>query len=164
MISGPISFWHPAKFLSTWFGVGLLRPAPGTWGTLAALPFAWGIAHYLMPSALFLAAILAYAIGIWSSQVYSNLTRSHDASEVVIDEVAGVWLTLAFAPVTVTGYAAAFLLFRLFDIAKPWPIGWADKKLPGGFGIMTDDMIAGLFAGIIIFLLDFNGWLPNVSF
>lgn len=159
-----LPYWHPAFLLSTWFGAGLLRPAPGTWGTVAALPFAWVISAYFTPWFLLPASIAIFALGVWSSARYSKATDTHDASEIVIDEVAGIWLALAFAPVSLTAFALAFVLFRFFDITKPWPIGWADKTLPGGLGIMTDDMIAGAFAGIIVYLVNHYGWLPHVSF
>lgn len=162
MTHSGISFWNPASLISTWFGVGFIRPAPGTWGTLAAIPFGWAITHFAGTSALAFASIAAYAVGIWSSDYYSRATNSHDASEIVIDEVAGIWLALAFAPVTLIGFALSFILFRAFDIMKPWPIGWLDKNLPGGVGIMSDDMLAGLIAGIIVYFLNQVGWLPNV--
>lgn len=160
----PPPFLHPAVILSTWFGSGYLRPAPGTWGTLAALPFAWGI-HYLGGQAgLAVCALLAYAIGTWSAHVYSRLTDSHDASEVVIDEVAGVWLAFAFVPLSFVGLVIAFLLFRIADILKPWPASWADRSLGGGFGIMTDDMIAGLYAGGVTYAIMQTEWIADVSF
>lgn len=157
------SFFHPAVFLSTWFGTGLLKPAPGTWGTLAALPFAWCIAKYYGQEALIIASILIYFLGVYTSHIYSKLTNSHDASEVVIDEVAGVWLTLGFVPINISSLIIGFLLFRLFDIFKPWPIGPVDKRMPGGWGIMTDDMIAGLFAGILLYGANMMGWLNFVN-
>lgn len=159
-----IAIWHPATMISTWFGVGFLRPAPGTWGTIAALPFAWLIHAHLGLFTLLVGTMVAYGLGIWCAEIYSRATNSHDASEIVIDEVAGVWLALCFAPISLLGYITAAALFRFFDILKPWPIGWADKKLPGGFGIMTDDMIAGLAAGLITYSLHWQGLLPDVSF
>ena len=155
-------FAHPACWISTWFGAGFLRPASGTWGTLAALPFAWAIGSAFGQTGLVIAALIAYGIGIWSSGLYSQMTDSHDASEVVIDEVAGVWLTLAAIPLSLPALIAGFLLFRVMDIFKPFPANIADRRLPGGVGIMTDDMIAGLYAGLVLFGLNHFGWLPHV--
>ena len=155
-------FSNPAVWISTWFGSGYLKPAPGTWGTLAALPFAWFIHEAGGQMALLIASILAYLIGIWASGRYSKLTGSHDAGEVVIDEVAGVWLALAAIPLTLASLVIGFLLFRFTDITKPFPANLADKKLSGGFGIMTDDMIAGLYAGLALYGLNYMGWVPNV--
>ncbi|RED53259.1 phosphatidylglycerophosphatase A family protein [Aestuariispira insulae] len=155
-------FLHPANWISTWFGAGYLRPASGTWGTLAALPFAWAIGQSFGQTGLFIMALMAYGVGIWSSGLYSQMTQSHDASEVVIDEVAGIWLTLAAIPLSLSSLVVGFFLFRIMDIVKPFPANMADKRLPGGIGIMTDDMIAGLYAGIALYYINDYGWLPYV--
>ncbi|MDP6690834.1 MAG: phosphatidylglycerophosphatase A [Alphaproteobacteria bacterium] len=137
---------HPACLLATWFGSGLLRPAPGTWGSLAALPFAWIITYYGGPIALAAATVLIFALGCWASDVYERAGGDKDPGVVVIDEVAGQWLVLIAAPLDPWYYLAAFVLFRICDILKPWPAGWADRKLSGGLGIMMDDILAALYA------------------
>ena len=152
----------PGASLAVWvaigFGSGLIRPAPGTWGSLAALGAGAALWACVGPLALYGAAIAASLIGIWAAARYQQLTGRHDASEVVIDEFAGQWLALAALPLagaalTLQGAAAAFILFRLFDIWKPGPIGWADARLPGGLGVMADDVLAGLLAGGILWAL-----------
>ncbi len=136
---------HPACLLATWFGAGLLRPAPGTWGSLAALPFAWIIVHYGGPFALAAAAIAVFALGCWAGGVYEQASGGKDPGVVVIDEVAGQWLVLIAAPLDPWYYFAAFVLFRLCDITKPWPANWAERRFTGGLGIMLDDIMAALY-------------------
>jgi phosphatidylglycerophosphatase A len=134
----------------TWFGSGWLPWAPGTWGSLAALPFAWLILTYGGPVVLALAALALFGAGCWAADIAARDTQTKDPGWIVVDEVVGQWLTLLAAPRNLFGYAAAFLLFRLFDIWKPWPIGWADRRLEGGFGIMFDDVLAAIYAAIVL--------------
>lgn len=155
-----------SRAIATLGGVGLIRPAPGTWGSAAAIPLAW-ILHGLggFP-ALGIATILAIAVGYWSIVAEERATNTHDASEIVVDELAGIWLALWplsaglwHAGVTGwmfpwPGWVGAFVLFRLFDIWKPGPIGWADRR-PGAMGVMLDDLIAGLFAAVGVSLAAF---------
>jgi phosphatidylglycerophosphatase A len=148
----PLPLSEPACLLATWFGVGRLQPASGTWGSLAALPFAWLINHYGGSLALLAASLLVFGLGCWAAQKYEAASDSHDASAIVIDEVAGQWLCLCLAPANLLAYGLCFALFRLFDIWKPWPISWLDAKVGGGFGVMIDDMLAGLF-GLACFVL-----------
>ncbi len=138
------------RILVTWFGSGWLPWAPGTWGSLAALPFAWLIVTYGGLGALALAAIVLFGVGCWAADIAVRETQTKDPGWIVIDEVVGQWLTLLAAPAGFLGYAAAFLLFRLFDIWKPWPIGLADQRLEGGFGVMADDVLAAIYAAIIL--------------
>lgn len=152
-IPATLSIWHPAFLLATWFGSGLLPKIPGTWGSAAALPFAWVIAWYGGPWALLAAAFVAFVAGLWAADVYGRHSGVKDAGPIVIDEVAGQWLTLVpFVPEPAT-YLAGFVLFRAADIAKPWPASWADRKLDGGMGVMLDDVIAGIYAGLALFAL-----------
>ena len=147
--------WHPAHLLATWFGAGLSPLAPGTAGSLAALPFAYLIGHYLGIIGLGVAIAVVFVIGIWAAHRFSKRTASHDAGPIVIDEVAGQWLAMLLVPADVVLYAIGFALFRLADIFKPWPIGWADKRIKGGFGVMLDDLLAGGLAAIILW----NIWI-----
>lgn len=148
-----ITLAHPAALLATWFGAGLLPKAPGTWGSAAALPFAWLIMAWGGAGALLAASATCFAAGWWASAVYVVRTGADDPGEVVIDEVAGQWLVLALAPLDPLAYLVGFGLFRLFDVWKPWPVGWADRSIGGGLGIMLDDMIAGGYGliGMAIF-------------
>ncbi|MGV8995953.1 MAG: phosphatidylglycerophosphatase A [Parvibaculaceae bacterium] len=143
------------KYIATWFGSGLIPKAPGTWGTIAAIPFAWVIVTLFGPFALLIAAVIAFAIGIWAAGAYATTIGKPDPSEVVIDEVAAIWLILAFVPMTWVGWFIAFVVFRFFDVAKPWPVSLADAKLKGGFGIMADDIIAALYTLLILWLMQF---------
>ncbi|TMV08653.1 phosphatidylglycerophosphatase A [Ruegeria sediminis] len=152
-----------AQLIGTVAGVGYLRPAPGTWGSLAALPMAW-ILHIAGGFPLLvLATLAAFLGGFWATGVMTEGQEDHDPSEIVIDEVVGQFIALwalsypAWAHgISITalwpGWIAAFVLFRLFDIAKPGPVGWADRK-GGPLGVMLDDMIAGIFAAIGVALL-----------
>ena len=132
------------------FGSGLLKPASGTWGSLAALAPGLLIAQRYGAAGLIIAAALAYGLGHWASTIWIDGTADKDPSPIVIDEVAGLWLTLTLAPLTPLGIALAFALFRLFDILKPWPVRWADKNIGGATGIMLDDVLAGIWAALVL--------------
>ena len=142
--------------LATFFGVGRAPFAPGTVASLVALPFAWLILWKLGPLALVAASLIAFAVGVWSCDVYAKRKGIVDPSECVIDEVAGQWLACAAAPLSPVGFTIAFALFRLFDITKVWPVS-EGEKLAGGWGIMVDDMIAGALAAVIIGVLRWQG-------
>ncbi|WP_422366790.1 phosphatidylglycerophosphatase A [Pelagibius sp.] len=144
-MAGP-SPWLPSSLLATWFGSGLLPGAPGTWGSLAALPFGLVILWLGGPIALALAAALVFALGLWASAVYQRGLDRKDPGEIVVDEVAGQWLALLPTALDPLGVVLAFVFFRLFDILKPWPASWADRSLSGAPGIMLDDIFAGLYA------------------
>lgn len=139
-----------AEYLSTLLGIGR-APVSGTVASAVALPFAWIILAHGGGVVLGAASVIALGVGIWSCDVYVRATGKDDPSECVIDELAGQWLACAFAPLSLWGFALAFILFRLFDIAKPWPIS-AMERLPGGYGVMMDDMGAGLVAGLLVLL------------
>ncbi len=150
----PKSRAHPTFWLATWFGSGLLPRAPGTWGSLAALPFAWVLIQYGGPYVLIIATLSVLILGTLVSEHYSRVTARSDPGEVVIDEVAGLWLTLLPVAHTIgwLELAIGFALFRLFDIWKPWPVSLADRQIKGGVGIMIDDVIAGLYAAFFMYL------------
>ena len=157
--------------IATFFYIGHMRPAPGTWGSFAALPAAWVIYALIGPWGLFAGVILSYVLGVWATGVETSGKENHDPSEIVIDEVCGQWIALlpvafgaASAGVSITtlwpGWIAAFALFRLFDITKWGPVGWADR-IHGPTGVMLDDVFAGLFAAIGVMAL---AWLAHVGF
>ncbi|WP_306755115.1 phosphatidylglycerophosphatase A family protein [Paracoccus actinidiae] len=144
--------------ITTFFGIGRLRPAPGTWGSAAAVLLA--VLVYQAGGALLipLGAVLAALIGFWAVPQALRMTTDEDPSEIVIDEVAGQWLAMSFTVIPLwrhgisildawPGFVVPFLLFRLFDIWKPWLVGRADRQ-GGAVGVMMDDLWAGLFAGI----------------
>jgi phosphatidylglycerophosphatase A len=163
-----------SKLLCTWFGVGFLKPAPGTWGSLVAVIIAYLMVHLPYGWAILcVCAVLVTIIGARASTHYMRRSHTkHDPSEIVIDEVAGQWLTYAFfygwliattgvqheslallSQVAISPYVllAGFVLFRLFDILKPWPISLADRRIHGGFGVMFDDVLAALAASTLLF-------------
>lgn len=155
-----------AENLATVFGLGRVRTAPGTVASAVALVPAFLIAWLGGRFALLAAGLAANAIGAWACELYAHEKGENDPSECVIDEVAGQWIACAFVPLTpfsfvplsLPGFAIAFVLFRVFDIAKPWPISRLEK-IPGGLGIMADDLAAGLLAGTIVAILAHAGFL-----
>ena len=151
----PASVWrNPIHFMAFGLGSGASPWAPGTVGTLAAVPLWYLLAQLSLPFYL-LAVLLAFLIGCWLCQRTSDDIGVHDHGGIVWDEFVGYWVTMIAAPVTPLWALIGFVLFRIFDIWKPWPIGWADKRVHGGLGIMLDDLIAGLFAALLLQLLLF---------
>ncbi|MBN2768798.1 MAG: phosphatidylglycerophosphatase A [Campylobacterales bacterium] len=156
------------KLLLTFFGTGLSPKAPGTVGSFAALIVAIPVIYFLGIESLSMLTLAITIIGIFEINRYENKVKEHDAQEIVIDEVAGMWLTLIIAyPIgvgvgydfgVILSFVLSFLAFRLFDIWKPSTIGWIDRKVEGGLGVMGDDILAGLagglLAGIILIGLD----------
>ncbi|MES9871416.1 MAG: phosphatidylglycerophosphatase A [Sedimenticola sp.] len=136
---------NPVHLLAFGMGSGAAPKAPGTVGTLAAIPIYLGVRHLDSVSYLLLVALL-FVIGIWLCGRTSSDLGVHDHGGIVWDEWVGFLLALWLIPPGWVWLLAGFLLFRLFDILKPWPIGWLDRRVSGGFGIMLDDLIAGLFA------------------
>ncbi|MBV8506798.1 MAG: phosphatidylglycerophosphatase A [Alphaproteobacteria bacterium] len=149
--------WHPALVLGTWFGVGLLPVMPGTWGSLAALPCAWAIRSIWGVAGLAIAAVIVFAVGCWAAGALAKTSGAKDPGAIVIDEVAAQWLVLLPAPLDPLSYAAAFSLFRIFDIWKPWPAGLADRRFPGGLGIMLDDLLAAVYAVLVLLVALMTG-------
>jgi phosphatidylglycerophosphatase A len=141
----------PSHLFAAWFGIGLIQPAPGTWGSLVGL-LIWYFAEFLHSSINIILPIFILFSWLVCSQA-SKDSDFKDHSAIVIDEVAGMLVALSFVSHGIVTYLCAFLLFRLFDIWKPWPISWVDKNVAGGFGILLDDLIAGLFAGGIIYTI-----------
>ncbi len=150
-----------ARLVATVGGIGLIRPAPGTWGSAAAIPAAWGL-HGLGGFPLLLAATLAViALGVWAVGAMTRGAADHDPSEAVIDEVAGMWIALM--PLSAglwlagaepwlfpwPGWVGGFVAFRLLDIWKPGPVGWADR-MNTALGTVLDDVIAGLLAALLV--------------
>ena len=148
--------WH---LLATGFGSGLSPIIPGTMGSLAAIPF-WLLMYWLLPVWLcWLIILLGFAVGIVICQRTSDDMQVHDHGSIVWDEFIGMWMTLMAIPLVNWQWVLiAFALFRFFDMLKPWPIGWFDRQVGGGFGIMLDDIIAAIFAIAIVAAL--AHWLP----
>jgi phosphatidylglycerophosphatase A len=140
--------------LATCFGIGWIPRAPGTFASASALPLGWVLVTAGWP-ALLAGSVLVTLLGIWACGLHARRVGLYDPSECVLDEVAGQWFALIPIGLQVRAsdwrlYGIAFLLFRLFDIFKPWPIS-AAEKLPGGFGVMLDDVLAGLAAAVLLF-------------
>lgn len=142
-----------AGWLATWGGSGLLPYAPGTWGSLAALPFGWLLLLTGSWPLLLAAALLIVPVGVWSAQLHAQSVGIRDPGEIVIDEVCGQWLTLVPAGLDPVLFPLAFVVFRLLDIIKLWPASTLDRRTHGGVGIMADDFAAGVQGAIIIYLL-----------
>lgn len=145
----PFRLADPVQLLATGFGSGLAPRAPGTAGTLAALPFAWALALCPLPVQLALVA-LAFAAGCWLCGAAARVAGVHDHPAIVWDEFTGLWLACVALPAEVWALPAAFVLFRLLDIAKPWPIRVVDRRVGGGLGIMLDDALAGAGAWMLL--------------
>lgn len=144
--------------LGTWFGCGYIPVAPGTAGTLGAVPLYLALRPH-GTSAVLGAAVVLTVVGIWAASRVARGTGLHDPQIVVIDEVAGVHVTWLLAPATWQGLVAGFVLFRLFDQLKPFPARWAERKLSGGMGIVLDDVFAGLWGAAALGALRFAGVL-----
>ncbi len=145
-------FSHPIHWLALGFGTGLVPKAPGTAGTLVAIPL------ILLTASLSLSIKLAILLGISLLGIYicgksAQLLGVHDHGSIVWDEIAGFYLTALFVPVTYFWLVLGFIFFRIFDILKPWPIKQLDAQVHGGLGIMLDDIIAAIFAGVILYIL-----------
>ncbi len=143
-------FSHPIHFLAFGFGSGLSPKAPGTAGTLAALPLCY-LCALLPPTMYWLITALICLTGLYICGESARKLKSHDHPGIVWDEFAGIFITLGGFSLNWTNLVLGFLLFRVFDILKPWPIAWADKKVSGGLGIMLDDIIAGMMAWIVLY-------------
>jgi phosphatidylglycerophosphatase A len=126
---------------------------PGTWGSLAALLCAWAIHGWCGKIGLAAATGIVFAVGCWASAKIAKMSATRDPSAIVIDEVVGQWLVLLGAALDPLSYFLAFLLFRIFDIWKPWPVSWADRHLAGGLGIMLDDLLAAVYAFLVLAVL-----------
>ena len=145
----------PVHILAFGFGTGLSPVAPGTVGSLVGVLFAWLTLDLGLPLQLGVAAAISLS-GVWICGESARRIGVHDHGGIVWDEIAGMYITLLAAPPTVAGWILAFVLFRAFDIAKPWPIRDLDHRLGGGVGIMLDDLAAALYA---LILLALYGWL-----
>lgn len=151
-LSGPlnkVALGSADGFLAFGFGSGLSPFAPGTMGTLVAMPFIFPL-RGLGVAGFWLALVFLFVFGVWLCGRVSHKLGMHDHGGIVWDEWVGIWLTAAFIPLDWPWLLAAFVLFRIFDILKPWPIRQLDKKVKGGFGIMVDDVVAGFYAMLIL--------------
>lgn len=148
-----LSAWHPVCLTSTVFGCGLLPFAPGTWGSAAALPLAWLVRENYGVTGLVAAGVVAFLIGLWSANIYVRRSSENDPGAIVIDELAGQLLVLSIAPLQWGWFVTGLVLFRFFDIIKPWPASWAERRFKTGLGVMLDDIFAAGYAGAALYAL-----------
>ena len=141
-----------AVFLATGFYIGKIPLAPGTFGSLIGLPLCFLLAEIQLSAAI-IAVLLIIALAIWISNVAERTLERKDPGCIVIDEIAGMVVTLIGLPFNLTTATIGFILFRILDILKPFPIRILDKRLPGGLGIVADDVVAGIFANVLIRIL-----------
>lgn len=137
---------------ATLFGVGKAAKAPGTWGTLATVPVVF-LLSYLGPLVYMAAVFLMLPLSIVAAELYEKQAGSHDAKEIVIDEMVGFMITMTWMPQTWQAYLAGFCLFRFLDILKPPPIRYFDRRVPGGLGVVLDDVVAGIIANVFLQLI-----------
>jgi phosphatidylglycerophosphatase A len=154
-----ISLKKPLHFLAFGFGSGLAPKAPGTFGTLAAIPLVVLLSFYCTLPIYIGLCLLFSIVGVWICGHTANDMQVHDDSSIVWDEVVGMMITMVAVPLNWQTILAGFILFRLFDIVKPWPISYLDKHVHGGFGIMADDVLAGIFSLVCLHLLIGLQWL-----
>ena len=141
---------HPLGWIATGLGSGFSPRAPGTVGSAVALLLWWLWLRGLQTTYNLAAVVVAFAIGVWASRWVVRRSGVNDPQVVVWDEFVGVWIALFAAPAGWIWMLAGFVLFRLFDIWKPWPVSWADEKIGGGLGVMLDDVFAGFYALIVM--------------
>ncbi len=153
---------HPAHVIALGLGSGLAAKAPGTFGTLAALPlYALWPALGLSPTLLAWLLPLLFALGCWACQRTGEALGAPDHGAMVWDEMVAMWGVLVALPTTPMAWLLGFVLFRLFDIVKPWPIRWLDARVKGGFGVMLDDVLAALMAWLTYLALVRLAGLPG---
>lgn len=147
------TFAHPAHFIALGGGIGLIPKAPGTFGTLLGFPF-WWLSLMLQPAWTWTLVAAAFLLGIWACARTGTALGVSDHGAMVWDEVVAMWAVLLLAPQGLGWWVAAFILFRLFDIWKPFPVGYFDRKVKGGFGVMLDDALAAVYAVAALRLLE----------
>lgn len=147
-----VALGSPSGLLAFGFGSGLSPFAPGTMGTVVAIPFVFALKSLGAPG-FWIALLLLFLLGIQICGHVSRKLGMHDHGGIVWDEMVGYWLAIAFVPLQWHWLLAAFVLFRFFDIYKPWPIRHLDRQVSGGFGIMIDDIVAALFTIIVLAVL-----------
>lgn len=148
----------PTLLLAFGFGSGLSPKAPGTVGSLVAI-LLWLLLCQLPVALYWMVVLAATLLGVYICGKAAEKLGVHDHSGIVWDEFVGLWIGMAFLSPTLGSIICGFVLFRFFDIVKPWPIGWLDKKMQGGMGIMIDDIVAGIFAAAIAGCMSYLGYL-----
>ena len=148
-----VQLTNPIHLLAVGLGSGMSPIMPGTMGSAMAIPL-WLLFNGLQPYLYWVLIVVAFIFGCFLCQKTSDDTHTHDSGHIVWDEFVGMWITLFFIPqISVLWVAIAFVAFRVFDMAKPWPIRWFDKRVQGGFGIMVDDVIAAIFSSVTVYVI-----------
>jgi phosphatidylglycerophosphatase A len=155
-------FFHPAHLIATCFGVGYTPYLPGSFASLLAAFTAYGVTVAGNRLALGIALAIVSGAGFFAVRILVRQSEQKDPPQIVVDEVAGMWLTLLFAPFDWRFYGIGFLTFRLFDVLKPWPVSVCERKLPGALGVMADDFAAGAMAAICVAALAWALGFPGV--
>lgn len=149
-------FW---SMIATFFNIGKIKFAPGTWGTLATVPFVYAVAQ-TNGLIYMIVCLLLLPLAILAAEFHERKLGTHDSSEIVIDEVLGFFIAMTWVPITWQSMLIGFFLFRVLDIFKPFPIGYIDKKVHGGLGVIADDLVAGILVNIILqVILTKTNWL-----
>lgn len=149
-------FW---SLIATFFNIGKIKFAPGTWGTLATVPFVYAVAQ-TNGLIYMIVCLLLLPLAILAAEFHERKLGTHDSSEIVIDEVLGFFIAMTWVPITWQSMLIGFFLFRVLDILKPFPIGYIDKKVHGGLGVIADDLVAGILVNIILqVILTKTNWL-----
>jgi len=142
----------PALIIATGLGSGYSPIAPGTAGSIVAIPFIW-LLSCTGPVVYAIAAVAVFGLGVWSAGVAEGYYGQKDSSRITVDEISGMLVAMFLIPATPAMLAAGFLLFRIFDITKPFPAGLADREVGGGLGVMLDDVVAGVYANICLHVI-----------
>ncbi len=142
-----------STIIATSFGAGFVPKAPGHSGTLTAVPLAWWLGHF-RPWGYSAGLIVVCVVGTWAAEQFGRRSGREDDQRIVIDEVAGYLVTLWPVATDAVNLTMGFVLFRLFDIWKPQPVRWLDRHVPGGLGVMLDDLAAGVYAGLCLWAFD----------
>ncbi|HAW45276.1 MAG TPA: phosphatidylglycerophosphatase A [Sutterella sp.] len=150
-LSAGFVFSKVSHFLATGFGAGLLKPAPGTWGSALGIALYAGCAFLSSKVLLWGITFAIFVIGVWACEVTGKDAGVHDHPSIVIDEVLGVWIAALFVPFEPIWLLAAFAVFRFFDIVKVWPAKYFDEKVTNGFGVMADDFVAGAYSAMVLY-------------
>lgn len=145
-----LSMGRPHTLLATWFGVGRLRPAPGTLGTLAGIPPGFALQYFGGIQALLIGALILAVAGAFAATRYGRATGEPDDQSIVVDEVAGLWIAALPAQTDWRLWALAFVMFRFFDVVKAWPASYYDRKKRGGYDVIMDDLVAGVYAMLAV--------------
>lgn len=156
----PIKFLaDPGHFLALGCGSGLIKQAPGSWGSLLGLLFWWALFANTNLLAYLVVILVAAGFGVWACERTARALGEEDHSAIVWDEFVGIWIACFALPAGWLWVFVAFGLFRLFDILKPWPVGWCDRQVKGGLGVMLDDIVAG---GLALAVIQLAAWIPAV--